>query len=547
MPRLVKSLLAALAALGILSVVAPSLAVAAAHPIHCKGVTVSSSALRIEAVLSGAAQEFRGTLRVKATRKGRKPYFLPSGNLVSSASARYRIEPSQIEITNPPAPLPFDKKKGKGRWRSIPVEVKGVEFAGEYEGGLELGSGGCKVEFVVVAQGAAEIGLVGTGTKAVELKLVRCTYNTCGPGLIQRLNSRSSRVDSVEVQVDNASQSRAKITAVQVALNSEIGEEAVAEEAFTPPQHTFFVDAQHATTLPEIKIDRGKIEPGHYTGAIYLTVSGAEKRTVLPFELDVKDGPFWAIAVLFAALLVQLGVWLSALVRPSRDSPSGDKELRRQANAKLGEDAELFERRFDQAGELALRGRSNRANKAYRKIEGDIQLVQEAQEIEASARVGGTLPDEVDGQLKYFRSLVKNGSEKAKSQLKQVKGMVDELTAESPAVAPAVDAVGDKKARIDRGATILRNAAQWVTGVIEAEFRKLGRVGIWLTVNVLPWALRTVLVLVFVLAGLKELYFSNATFGAQAAADYGGLFLWGLTAAGFNFVVGKVLPGAGKD
>ena len=244
-------------------------------------------------------------------------------------------------------------------------------------------------------------------------------------------------------------------------MNSEIGEEAVAEEPSTPPQHTFFVDAQHATTLPEIKIDRGKIEPGHYTGAIYLTVSGAEKRTVLPFELDVKDGPFWAIAVLFEALLVQLGVWLCS-GQAERDSPSGDKELRRQANAKLGEDAELFERRFDQAGELALRGRSNRANKASGKIEGDIELVQEAQEIEASARVGGTLPDEVDGQLKYFRSLVKNGSEKAKSQLKQVKGMVDELTAESPAVAPAVDAVGDKKARIDRGATILRNAAQWV-------------------------------------------------------------------------------------
>ena len=64
----------------------------------------------------------------------------------------------------------------------------------------------------MVAQGAAEIGLVGTGTKAVELKLVRCMYKDWWPGLIQRLNSLSSRVDSVEVQVDNASQSRAKLS-----------------------------------------------------------------------------------------------------------------------------------------------------------------------------------------------------------------------------------------------------------------------------------------------------------------------------------------------
>jgi hypothetical protein len=29
--------------------------------------------------------------------------------------------------------------------------------------------------------------------------------------------------------------------------------------------------------------------------------------------------------------------------------------------------------------------------------------------------------------------------------------------------------------------------------------------------------------------------------------DYGGLFVWGLTAAGLNTVLGKIVPGAGKE
>jgi len=356
-------------------------------------VTVSSSVLRISGVLSDP-ESFRGALRVKATRKGRKPYFLPSGELISTTSIERRIPPGKVEIGNPAEPLPFDPKKAKGRWRSIPVTVKDVRFTGEYKGGLELGSGGCKVEFLLSAAGGAEISLVGTpsasGAKAVKLKLVRCSYLTCGPGnFIEYLNSSSSRRDSVRVQVDNASQSPAVVTGVQIALNTEVGEEVVSKEAFIPTKQRFKRPAQQATTLPPISISRDKIDPGHYTGAIYLQIEGAEKRAALPFEIDVKDGPLWAIIVLFAALFIH-----------------------------------------------GLR-------------------------------------------------------------------------------------VLSKKARV---------------GLVPNTIAELG-------VYVLRWFIRIVLVGAFVLAGLKELYFANATFGAQPVADYAGLFLWGLSAAALDILVGKFLPG----
>ena len=128
------------------SIAIPAHAAAGVHAVHCKGVTVSSAMLRIDGVLSDP-ESFRGALRVKATRAGRKPYFLPNGELVSTTtSIERRIPPGKVEIANPAEPLSYDPKKTKGRWRSIPVTVKDVRFTGEYKGGLELGSGGCKVE-----------------------------------------------------------------------------------------------------------------------------------------------------------------------------------------------------------------------------------------------------------------------------------------------------------------------------------------------------------------------------------------------------------------
>lgn len=507
-----KPLAALFVALVFFCAITSTAAAAGTGAVHCKGVTVSSGVLRIGGVLSHP-ESFKGALRVKATRKGRKPYFLPSGELVSTTSIERRIPPGKVEITNPgETTLPFDPKKGKGRWRSIPVTVHDVRFEGEYKGGLELGSGGCKVEFFLTAEGGAEISLVGTasasGAKAVKLKLARCRYFTCGPiDFTQGLNSSSSRQDEVEVQVDNASQSPALVSGVQVALNSEVGEEAVSEEVFTPTKQHFELQAQHATTLPPIEIDRGGIEPGHYSGAIYLTVTGAEKRTLLPFELDVKDGPFWAIIALFASYVVHLCIAFVKWAR-SRNSPSHKvTKLRKKAKVKLGPDAVLVEPHLDKAAALAQGGYLRKAESESARIDKEIDRIEVAQELEAEARSGpGDVPDDVARMVGTFQAAVREG-EDSKEPLNALKEKV-------PPTA------GGKS--------------------------RLSKLVIGFGVYVLPWLVRTVLVIAFLLAGLEKLYFSNATFGAQQVVDYAGLFLWGLSAAGLDIVVAKFTPDPAK-
>lgn len=562
MSRFFKPLIIAVVVLATLCAVTSSASAAGTHAIHCNGVTVSSGVLTLSGVLANA-EDLEGALRVKATRKGRKPYFLPRGDLVSDASVAHRIGPGHVKITNPEAPLPFDAKKKKGRWRAIPVAVKDVHFAGEYKGRLELGSGGCKVDFNVVVAGAAEISLVGTGEKAVKLKLARCRDFSCGPNdFLAGLNASSSRRDQVEVQVDNASQAPAEITAVQIALNSESGEERVPETAFAPPGTPFPLAPQRAETLPAIGIKRGEIAPGHYTGAIYLTVAGAEKRISLPFELDLKDGPFWALAALVAALLVQLAVALSTLVQPRKPALGEVAALGKKARATLGSDAGLFKTRLKRAHDLARDGKLTLAKAECAAIDADVKYLRAARVLEAEARElgGGKLPDEVVQKLKEIRAAAESGDKDMKAMGDSLKDAVEKMaplalsgssleTADVriAGISSARVRIGSSPRKVDRGAQKLRDLARRISRLIKTETTKLGHAITWLSIYVLPWVLRGLLVAVFLFAGLKELYFGNATFGAQPVVDYGGLLLWGLTAAAFNTVLGKIVPGAGSN
>jgi hypothetical protein len=502
-------------------------AAADARAVHCKGVMVSSEAFRIGGVIS-RPESFKAALRVKATRAGRKPYFLPSGDLVSSAgSAKRRIVAGEVAIENRTEPLPFDRKKGKGRWRSIPVEVRDVRFAGEYEGGLELGSGGCKVHFSLTVEDGADLALVGAGTKAVRLKLVTCRHATCAFGSVgawanSLINSASSRRDSVAVSVENASQSPAEITSVQVVLSREVGGDALSEKALVSPAKAY-VGPQGARTLPAIGIDRGEISPGHYSGAIYLTVAGAERRVLLPVELDVKDGPTLALVVLLSALLVQFIVELATRNRPRPTGVRETKALRKKAKVELGDDARLLQPRLDEAEELAHRGRFAESKAARARIDKEIGWIQLAQALEQQVRArDGAVPADVSEAVDRFQAAVQRGDGTSEAEL----GALEE----------AVDGYGKARAEgLAAEPALVVRLPWWHPARQALEHTRYTVVEIG--VRVLPLVAQGALVAVFLLGGLKELYASNSTFGAQLFFDYAGLFLWGLTAAGFNFVL----------
>lgn len=538
-----KPLLVICAVLAVLWAASP-VAASATGAVHCKGVTVASRVLQVGGVLSDP-ESFKGTLRVKATREGRKPYFLVNGDLVSAASAKDTIPAGRVAIANLAEKLPYDPKKEKGRWRSVPVTVSGVRFAGRYHGRLELGSGGCRVRLIVIAASAgAEISLVGTGEeKAVKLKLARCRYHTCAPfHLTMGINPPSSRQNTLRVQVENSSQEDAVVKEVQVALNGDVGEAIVPKGAFTPEEQKFSLPAQRATTLEPIRISRGQIEPGHYTGAIYLRLEGAEKRVVLPFEIDVKDGPFWALVVLLAAVFAQAMIAFAKRVKPRGAVATEVEKTREKAREKLGTgDSKLLSERLDQARRDALDGKFDEVKASLTKIEADIECVASARQLEAQASSKGVaLPAEAKQAAKDLRAEVEKGGAGANSKLTDLRASITHAITEkaeqghdatfSPEEAMMADAeVGSRRRGGERGS--LRQRAS--------------RLLAWSGIYILPWLIQGLLVVVFLFAGLEKLYASNATFGAQDVLDYGGVFLWGLSGAALNILLGKLdLPGS---
>jgi hypothetical protein len=67
---------------------------------------------------------------------------------------------------------------------------------------------------------------------------------------------------------------------------------------------------------------------------------------------------------------------------------------------------------------------------------------------------------------------------------------------------------------------------------------------IWqrLAADVLPWLLRGLVVIALVFVGLKELYFDNATFGAEPLKNCGSLVVWGFGVTAANKALGNLLP-----
>jgi hypothetical protein len=103
--------------------------------------------------------------------------------------------------------------------------------------------------------------------------------------------------------------------------------------------------------------------------------------------------------------------------------------------------------------------------------------------------------------------------------------------------------MSEREGGVDLG-PLLSKVWQPVAAAGRAVGGALGSAGAWSGIYILPQLLRIIFVVVFVFAGLKELYYSNATFGEDWVLDYGALFLWGIAATGVNAALGKVIPGA---
>lgn len=514
---------------------------AEAAPTRCDGFKIAPKTLHVDATL-GLADTFIGSVRLTATKAGVSPFFLPAGDLIERSSPARRIDADQIEVTSPEGEL------SKGDSRDLKVTVKGVRFAGEYRGAVRAAGGGCRVPLVINVVGAVEVSLVGTGD-ALQLQAINCSGFTCGPDeALDLLGKDIARSDEFEPQVHNSSQSPARVTGVQVALTSSLGGAAIDEASVSPTSQEFTLEPR-VSKLEPIEIERDEIEPGHYTGAIYLTPIDADKRVTLPLELDVKSGPFYAILVLLTALLVQFLAWLAGRSKAQSEELRAIRSVRKKVRELPREDSDLLQGRLEAARELAMESRIDAAKEARAVIDVYIAMLAKARrlvDLVAKAR-GRPLPDEIAQPWGNLRQAVERGDTKAAeaAQTELLAGF-GQLALERSEV--ALDQA-ERRLLEAPGAPADPHAA--VTDAVDGEFlprrawRLARRAIVWTTVYVLPWIVRGLLVIAFVLAGLKELYLDNSTFGSDPVLNYTAMFLWGLTAAGANYALGKMIPGAG--
>jgi hypothetical protein len=536
---------------------------AADGSIRCGGTRIAPASLRIDGIL-GVANTFAGTLRVTAVGKPpqpakpgkpakpanpvKPPFLLLQGPLLATGTTGRSIGTDDVTVTNV-----TDELK-KGQTREIEVTVEGARFVGEYSGTLQAGNGQCPIPFTVVVAGAADLSLVGTGTKTLSVQVVSCDDFTCGPGeVFEDLTRETARKDEFAPQVDNGSQSPAEVTAMQVALNRSPGAQLVPAGAVAPTEQAFTLPPLEPAVLEPIEVKRDELEPGRYTGAVYLTLRGAEKRVVLPLELDVKSGPFWAILVLLAALFVQLLVWFA-----SRSQPRGAvlRELREAARKTRGEldpeDWALLEERFAAARDMAIRGKLTQAKEAQAALAKQAKWLPEVRDWVAEIKKAndGKLPKDVRDHLRAFQRAIEEGNQGAANSARtdlrnarslenvqfealQTDALREDTDREAAQGAPPPPPPPAKRLR-DR----IDSAWYGLWDAIGHPVRSFGLLNIY----VLPWLLRALLVLLFVLAGLKELYFDNTTFGVDPVLNYSALFLWGIGATAVNVALGKVIP-----
>jgi len=499
---------------------------------HCDGTLVVPGRARINGIL-GTAEAFSTSVRLKGLRKGAQPFFL-AGTLTSVGSARRRIMPSQIEIDNLAGPVE------KGHSRAVKISVANVRFANEYRGQIRADHGACRIPLTVTIAGAADLSLVGGSEKTLHLQIVNCRNLSCGPGrVLDFLDRSTARRQAFSPEVDNASQSLARVTGVQVALARNPGGEAIAADALVSSSQRFELPPASTSTLAPIEVVRHNLDPGHYEGGIYLTVLGAEKRVVLPLELDVKIGPLYAIGVLLAALFVQFLVWFAWRSRAKAEELRELRELRKRAKkALVAEDSALLEGRIEAARNLAKADKVDAAKAARAKIEQYIEWLGEVREIlSAVGRTHpGPIPAQMQEDLAAFRRAIEADETKAAEEAK------GRIRADYGGMA-AQRAIGPEE-----GAAALEAAGVPAVDDMKPATPTLPRTReaiASLSIFVLPWLLRGLLVVFFVLAGLKELYLDNSTFGSDPVLNYSGLFLWGLTATGVNAALGKVIPGTG--
>jgi hypothetical protein len=467
------------------------------------GITINpSDRLSISGFLA-EAEDLTGILRLKARKATAAPFVL-AGPLPGG----------KLEVSQPSA-LPANEP------REVTVTAKSVRTPGTYRGSVTVFAAGerCTVEVEVDVAQRPVLGFVFSEDKSFALSFAKCKGLGCEIAGDENGDCVDDPPEGHRVAclpVDNPTATDIEVTDATIALRGDYTEDV--GEAQVELETPFSVPAGQSVAIPVV-VDAEDMASGRYAGALQLTTENGTERLELPLTIDVKDGPLWPIVTLLAALgFLGLAWWVRRLA-PQTSLLSRWWRERLAIRRAHPDDRAILAPQLKAARALIFGGAPQTADMALKRVANVREVLAEARTLEERARKAGSgqVPERVRLALAALRDAAVRAPETVNRYLADVKA--------SLAAAERGTGTGQVSA-----------AAQGVgTGTgptgVSAGAPLLPRVQVLLASLFVGPLLRAVIVVLFLLTGLKELYIDDATFGDHWFRDYGFLLLWGVGAA----------------
>ena len=521
---------------------------AAATPNPLKLTATPADKVVVRGQWDGKTSTFSGYVRL--TFEG-----TASAGMRVLSSDLQQVENGSAQISRVDVSIPADTRLTGGQPTDVLITLNNVKKFGNYRGTLELTAA---IDEVAASQAPTQSKAI-TLLLPIELNLqaapnvqpmdanlsvqvVNC-QNTLECWLATRLLPEALTNDDWTVYVENTAPVSATVAeGMAVMRSAKTGASIQSEIIIAPGQ----IISSGLTTPLHFSIARARLAADRYQGSLRLKINGVEQPVVVNTTIEVRNGPGWAIIVIF------LGILVGRLVR-ARETPQGQKQekffpriraLEEKAEPLKDEDAKVYVKgqinsarakvASPQVDEAAAEALLTALDKAI----GDLIWLEEAGQIfndkiagESDAAEKLTLQSQ-SAQIGNAREFIIQGdpdsAEKLMANIKRDLGLQapakrGAIVVTPPDAVPVSTITPQQSMFIDGLKRVIAALISFLTGTnpltVERQFW-------WI-----KGLLFTVLLVLLGLLGLQTLYVnSGVTFGVNRIYDYLGLFLWGLSA-----------------
>ncbi|MBP5972428.1 hypothetical protein HW132_06700 [Brasilonema sp. CT11] len=481
-----------------------------------------------------------GSIRLSAPAKVEQFTFL--------ASDLKRQEGDEI-ISRQQVSFLGETKLQAGIPKDFQIKVSNPQLPGTYKGQIEVRLPAQKPQVIdirLLVKARPKLTPL-RGNEQVQLQLTQCSW-WLDCGLARFLFPTSAFLQSWDLAFDNTEDASVQVTSAEVFLKGEQTGYQLTSDQIKIPKIPQTLKADQIVKVP-LTWERVKIPSDRYTGAVYLSLSGARERLIIPVNLSMRIAPLTPLLVLL------LGIFLGRLIKymqekgiPQTEALDKIRELEKQIIQADQEDQKILIPMLSKAEQLVQQMKLEAATTQLEKVTARLECLQQLRTIEQKLESFKTHP-QVQGNNGILQKIKNVRMQIDLQQDEQAKNLLEELQQDvaklqlppimgqdktfikllevAKGIKDAVAAVGSTaksnvKKPVDKWVLWLQKSVIFLSG---SEFRT--QATYWFARPLFSLALLVGLSVV----GLRSLYMQKgSTFGADPFSDYLGLLIWGMSA-----------------